>query len=77
MGRALDEYIIRGVKTTIPLYKKLLQDEEFRSGRYTTEYMEKKIQELSYEDVKEPFDIYYIAAAALFFEMNYFYAEMR
>jgi pyruvate carboxylase subunit A len=77
MGRALDEYIIRGVKTTIPLYKKLIKDEEFRSGSYTTEYMEKKIQELSYEDVKEPVDIYYIAAAALFFEMNYFYAEMQ
>jgi pyruvate carboxylase subunit A len=77
MGRALDEYIIRGVKTTIPLYKKLLQDEDFRSGRYTTEYMEKKIQELSYEDVKEPVDIFYIAAAALFFEMNYFYTEMQ
>lgn len=76
MARALDEYIIRGVKTTIPLYKKLLQDEEFRSGRYTTEYMERKIQELTYEDVKEPFDIYYLAAAALFFEMNYFYREV-
>ncbi|MGQ9921003.1 MAG: acetyl-CoA carboxylase biotin carboxylase subunit [Desulfobacca sp.] len=75
MARALDEYIIRGVKTTIPLYKKLLQDEEFRSGRYTTEYMERKIQELTYEDVKEPFDIYYLAAAALFFEMNFFYTE--
>lgn len=75
MARALDEYIIRGIKTTIPLYKKLLQDEEFRSGRYTTEYMERKIQGLSYEDVKEPFDIYYLAAAALFFEMSYFYTE--
>lgn len=75
MARALDEYIIRGVKTTIPLYKKLLQDDEFRSGRYTTEYMERKIRELTYEDLKEPFDIYYLAAAALFFEMNYFYTE--
>ena len=77
MSRALNEYIIRGVKTTIPLYKKLVKDAEFRSGRYTTEYMEKKIQELTYEDVKEPFDIYYVAAAALFFEMNYFYTEMK
>ncbi|MFP3867588.1 MAG: acetyl-CoA carboxylase biotin carboxylase subunit [Desulfobacteraceae bacterium] len=75
MQRALDEYLIRGIKTTIPLYKKLLQDEEFRSGQFTTEYMEKKIQALSYEDVKEPWDIFYIAAAALFFELNSFYAE--
>ncbi|HAY22135.1 MAG TPA: acetyl-CoA carboxylase biotin carboxylase subunit [Desulfobacterales bacterium] len=77
MCRALDEYIIRGIKTTIPLYKKLLEDEEFRRGRYTTEYMENKIQQLSYEDLKEPFDLYYIAAAALFFEMHYFYTEMK
>jgi pyruvate carboxylase subunit A len=76
MGRALDEYIIRGVKTTIPLYQKIIRDAEFRSGRYTTEYMERKIRELSYEDLKEPFDIFYVAAAALFFEMNYFYSEM-
>ncbi|MBW1987779.1 MAG: acetyl-CoA carboxylase biotin carboxylase subunit [Deltaproteobacteria bacterium] len=75
MQRALDEYLIRGIKTTIPLYKKLLQDEEFRSGQFTTEYMEKKIQALSYEDVKEPWDIFYIAAAALFFELNSFYSE--
>ncbi|MDD3581824.1 MAG: acetyl-CoA carboxylase biotin carboxylase subunit [Desulfobacca sp.] len=75
MQRALDEYLIRGIKTTIPLYKKLLQDEEFQSGKFTTEYMENKIQELSYEDVKEPWDIFYIAAAALFFELNSFYAE--
>lgn len=75
MQRALDEYLIRGIKTTIPLYKKLLQDEEFLSGQFTTEYMERKIQELGYEDVKEPWDIFYIAAAALFFELNYFYAE--
>jgi len=75
MARALDEYIIRGVKTTIPLYKKLLQDPEFRSGRYTTEYMERKITELTYEDVKEPYDIFYLAAATLFFEMNFFYKD--
>lgn len=73
MRRALDEYIIRGIKTTIPLYKKILEDEEFRRGKYTTDYLERKIKELTYEDVKEPWDIFYVAAAALFFEMHYFY----
>lgn len=71
--RALDEYIIRGIKTTIPLYKKIVADEEFRSGRYGTDYLERKIKELTYEDVKEPFDIFYIAAAAIFYELHYFY----
>ncbi len=75
MQRAMDEYLIRGIKTTIPLYRRLLRDDEFLRGRFTTEYMEKKIQELSYEEEREPFDLYYVAAAALFFEMNYFYSE--
>jgi len=75
MQRAMDEYIIRGIKTTIPLYRRLLRDDEFLRGRFTTEYMEKKIQELSYEEEREPFDLYFVAAAALFFEMNSFYSQ--
>ena len=40
MERALDEYIIGGIKTTIPFHKKLLQDPKFRSGQYNTKFME-------------------------------------
>jgi acetyl-CoA carboxylase biotin carboxylase subunit len=40
MSRALDEYIIRGVKTTIPLLKLVLKDLNFRRGRYSTNFME-------------------------------------
>ena len=40
MERALDEYIIEGVKTTIPFHQKLMKDEQFRAGVFTTKFME-------------------------------------
>ena len=40
MERALDEFIIDGVKTTIPFHQKLMKDENFRAGNYTTKFME-------------------------------------
>ncbi len=40
MKRALEEFIIEGVKTTIPFHKKLMDDEKFRSGQFTTKFLE-------------------------------------
>ncbi len=40
MQRALSEYIIEGVKTTIPFHQQLMQDEKFRSGDFNTKFME-------------------------------------
>ncbi len=40
MERALEEFIIEGIKTTIPFHKKLMQDEKIRKGDYTTKFME-------------------------------------
>ena len=40
MERALDEFIIEGIKTTIPFHQKLMKDENFRKGNYTTKFME-------------------------------------
>jgi len=39
-ARALDEFIIEGIKTNISLHKKIIHTEEFRSGRYTTRFLE-------------------------------------
>src|SRR5882724_2278802 len=41
MARALDEFIIRGIKTTIPLHKLILKDPNFRRGRYSTSFVER------------------------------------
>jgi len=40
MERALEEYFIDGVKTTIPFHQQLMKDEEFRKGNFTTKFME-------------------------------------
>lgn len=40
MKRALGEYIIEGVKTTIPFHQKLMENEDFNSGNFTTKFME-------------------------------------
>ena len=41
MLRALDEFIIEGVKTTIPVHKKILSDPDFREGNISTNFMER------------------------------------
>jgi acetyl-CoA carboxylase, biotin carboxylase subunit len=40
MYRALSEYVIEGVKTTIPFHLQLMQDERFRSGNFNTKFIE-------------------------------------
>jgi acetyl-CoA carboxylase biotin carboxylase subunit len=40
MSRALDEYMLTGVKTTIPFQQAILQDPNFRRGVYTTNFIE-------------------------------------
>ena len=40
LKRALEEYVIEGMKTTIPLHQKLLRDPEFQNGDYTIKWLE-------------------------------------
>src|SRR5574343_493810 len=40
MERALSEFVIEGVKTTIPFHLKLMKDPNFRKGNYTTKFLE-------------------------------------
>ena len=40
MKSALGEYIIEGVKTTIPFHQKLMEDENFVKGNFTTKFMD-------------------------------------
>ena len=40
MRRALDEFVIEGIKTTIPFHRKLMDNENYLKGDYTTKFME-------------------------------------
>jgi len=42
MLRALDEFVIEGIKTTIPYHKQLMQDPGFIKGEFNTSYLEKQ-----------------------------------
>ncbi len=40
MGRALSEYVIEGVKTTIPFHQQLMRNEDFKKGNFNTKFLE-------------------------------------
>jgi acetyl-CoA carboxylase, biotin carboxylase subunit len=39
MERALDEFIVEGAKTTVPFHQKLMKNEDFRKGNFTTNFL--------------------------------------
>ncbi|MFH1612549.1 MAG: acetyl-CoA carboxylase biotin carboxylase subunit [bacterium] len=39
MERALSEFVIEGIKTTIPFHKKIMKNEYFKNGKYTTNFI--------------------------------------
>jgi acetyl-CoA carboxylase biotin carboxylase subunit len=43
MLRALDEYVIEGIKTTIPFHKRVLANQQFQRGKVTTSFVEKDL----------------------------------
>jgi acetyl-CoA carboxylase biotin carboxylase subunit len=47
MRRALDEFVIEGIKTTIPLHKRIFSDAEFQKGRVSTGFLERLLADHS------------------------------
>jgi acetyl-CoA carboxylase, biotin carboxylase subunit len=41
MKRALDMFIVQGIHTSIPLHRRIFDDEEFRNGKFDTKFMER------------------------------------
>lgn len=64
-ARSLDEFVIRGVKTTIPFYREIIRDESFKKGEFDTHYIEKKLKYLTYEDESDRIDKVFAIAAAI------------
>jgi acetyl-CoA carboxylase biotin carboxylase subunit len=44
LRRALEEFLVEGMKTTIPLHQKIVRDEEFLAGDYTIKWLEKWLE---------------------------------
>jgi acetyl-CoA carboxylase, biotin carboxylase subunit len=64
MLRALEEYVIGGIKTNISLFRRILMDEDFRAGRIDTGYLERLLADsLVAGQEAVPEDVVAIAAA--------------
>jgi acetyl-CoA carboxylase, biotin carboxylase subunit len=64
MLRALDEYVIGGIKTNIGLFRRILMDEDFRAARIDTGYLERLLaDEPAVAEERVPEDVVAVAAA--------------
>lgn len=50
MRRALNEFVIEGIKTTIPFHRQLMDHPDYLAGNYTTQFMENFTMDLSYQE---------------------------
>ena len=65
MRRCLGEYVIRGIKTTIPFYIRVMEDRVFKSGQFTTGYVQERLPLLLYLQDRDPMDMVVSIAAAI------------
>lgn len=64
--RALDEFIIRGVPTNLPLLRAIVRDEDFKTGKFTTRYIEEKLSKFDLKkETRSTEDIVAAIAAAI------------
>ena len=45
MARALDEYMVEGIKTTIPFHKRIMANKDFIEGNIDTSFLERMVLE--------------------------------
>ncbi len=64
---ALQTYAIGGVKTIIPYYLKVMDDEDFQAGRFHNRYVDEHPQLLEYEEEHEREDYMAVLAGAIAF----------
>jgi pyruvate carboxylase subunit A len=65
MRRSLEEYVLRGVKTTIPFMMNIMMEQDFQAGRFDTSYLETHPDLYQYEESEEPEDLVLAISAAI------------
>lgn len=63
--RSLEEFVLRGVKTTIPFLMKIMEEPDFRAGRFDTSYLDRHPILYTYEENLEPEDLIVALSAAI------------
>ena len=65
MKRSLGEFIIRGVKTTIPFHTNIMNDQDFIDGDFDTGYIDRKPELMQYYEYGEPTDLVAAISASI------------
>ncbi|MFN3471101.1 MAG: acetyl-CoA carboxylase biotin carboxylase subunit [Aquificaceae bacterium] len=65
MKAALETYEITGIKTTIPLLIKIMEDPDFRAGRFNTKYLETHPHLFDYQEHRDKEDFVAFISAAI------------
>lgn len=63
--RSLEEFVLRGVKTTIPFMMKIMEEPDFRAGRFDTGYLDRHPSLYDYEETMQPEDLVVALSAAI------------
>jgi acetyl-CoA carboxylase biotin carboxylase subunit len=53
MHRALEMFIVEGIYTTIPLHRRIMEDEDFKAGNFDTKYLERLLPKMQEERARE------------------------
>ncbi|MHB1679513.1 MAG: acetyl-CoA carboxylase biotin carboxylase subunit [bacterium] len=64
-SRALQEFVIKGIKTTIPFQLKIIEDEDFIKGNFDTHFIEERQYLRDYKIQRDPFDKILAISAAI------------
>ncbi|GKS57613.1 acetyl-CoA carboxylase subunit alpha [Nitrospira sp.] len=65
MHRSLEEFVLRGVKTTIPYMQAIMKDPDFRAGHFDTTYIDRHPELLEYDETMPPEDLAVAISAAI------------
>jgi pyruvate carboxylase subunit A len=65
MRRSLEEYVLRGIKTTIPFMEAIMQEPDFMAGRFDTSYIETHPELFNYDEIDQPEDLILALSAAI------------
>jgi pyruvate carboxylase subunit A len=63
--RSLEEFVLRGMKTTIPFMKRIMEEPDFQAGLFDTSYLETHPDLFEYEEAIDPEDLVVAISAAI------------
>jgi pyruvate carboxylase subunit A len=63
--RSLEEFVLRGVKTTIPFMERIMEEPDFQAGRFDTSYLDTHPQLFDYDESYDPEDLVVAISAAI------------